>query len=403
MSRWDLVVVGAGPAGSAAAIGALRTRPDLRVLLLDRSAFPRDKACGDGIAPHVLDLLERYDVTGLVDDRVPVHDLRLELGTSSVCRRMRRPAWVVPRAVFDARLREAALAAGAVTEQAQVRATTAGPGAVQVTCSSGEVVGEVVVGADGAHSVVARSAASRESRGHGGQRTAFALRGYAPTAPARTGEQVIVFGDTRQPSYAWSFDRGDGWANVGYGELLRTHPGGPQRHALPTRRLLLDQLERLLPGATQGGAQWRGHHLPLSPWRWRPEPRRELHSGYAARRVNPVTGEGIYYAVLTGLLAGTAAATAVRDGAPADAGARYARAVAPRLRRNLPSTALAARLTTAGPVLDAGLRAAAADQRVFDDLVELGLACGTLTPRVVGGLVGGLTGMGRAPRGTKSP
>ena len=54
---WDVVVVGAGPAGSAAALGALAEDPSLRVLLLDRGDFPRDKSCGDGIAPHVLDAL----------------------------------------------------------------------------------------------------------------------------------------------------------------------------------------------------------------------------------------------------------------------------------------------------------------------------------------------------------
>ena len=54
---WDLVVVGAGPAGSSAALGALTADPTLRVLLLDRSDFPRDKSCGDGIAPHVVDAL----------------------------------------------------------------------------------------------------------------------------------------------------------------------------------------------------------------------------------------------------------------------------------------------------------------------------------------------------------
>ena len=56
---WDLVVVGAGPAGTATALGALRADPSLRVLLLDREDFPRDKSCGDGIAPHVVDALSR--------------------------------------------------------------------------------------------------------------------------------------------------------------------------------------------------------------------------------------------------------------------------------------------------------------------------------------------------------
>ncbi|NUR88510.1 MAG: FAD-dependent oxidoreductase, partial [Nonomuraea sp.] len=49
---WDIAVVGAGPAGSAAALRAAQLRPGLRVLLLDRAAFPRDKGCGDGIAAH---------------------------------------------------------------------------------------------------------------------------------------------------------------------------------------------------------------------------------------------------------------------------------------------------------------------------------------------------------------
>ncbi|MFD0208663.1 NAD(P)/FAD-dependent oxidoreductase, partial [Streptomyces hirsutus] len=70
-THWDLAVVGAGPAGAATALGALRADPDLRVVLLDQADFPRDKACGDGVAPHVLDLLAKVDVTGLVDDRVP--------------------------------------------------------------------------------------------------------------------------------------------------------------------------------------------------------------------------------------------------------------------------------------------------------------------------------------------
>ena len=387
MTVWDLVVVGSGPAGSAAAIGALRTRPDLRVLLLDRSAFPRDKPCGDGIAPHALDLLEQYGVTGLVDDDVPVHELRLHRGATSVRRRMRRPAYVVPRTVFDARLHDAAVAAGAVAGRGHVRSVSTGPGGVALHATSGPVVGSVVVGADGANSTVARSISTRRDAG---SRTAFALRGYAPTPAERRGAQVIVFGDTRQPSYAWSFDRGDGSANVGYGELL--HDG----QSPPTRRLLIEQLERLLPGATDGGSAWRGHHLPLTPWRFRPRPGPVLLAGDAARLINPLTGEGIYYAVLTGLLAGTAAAAAVTDGQPEDAGRRYAAAVAPHFRTHLLSTGTAARLTTADAVLDAGLRASAADQRVFDDLVELGLAGGTLTPRLVGGLaravVGGAVG-----------
>lgn len=353
---WDLIVVGAGPAGAATALGALAADPGMSVLLLDRHDFPRDKACGDGIAPHVFDLLEEVGVTGLVDDRTPVRRLALRRGALAVDRLMQRPAWVVPRLLFDQRLVEAAQAAGAVLRRQRVR-------------NLDELVARVIVGADGAQSVV------RRAIGLVAGPKALALRGYAPTLAGRGGQQVIVFGTARQASYAWSFDRGDGWSNVGYGEQLSP------RRAHPTRADLLSQLEVLLPGATAGGTDWRGHHLPLSTWSCRPQSGRVLLVGDAAGLINPMTGEGIYYAVATGLLAGRAAATS------ADPGTEYRRSVGALLGQHLRHTALAARLTRSGRVLDAGIRAAAADQVVFDDLVEIGLANGHLRPRTIGGLV----------------
>ncbi len=353
----DLAIVGAGPAGSATALGALAADPTLRVALIDRAAFPRDKACGDGVAPHVLDLLAEVGVTGLLDDRTPVRRLRLQRDGRHVERTMARPAWVVPRRVLDARLVGAARAAGAHVERRLVRSPADVAGAA------------VVVGADGAHSMVRRALRPR------GGPVAFALRGYAPTPPAHRGGQHIVFGTERQPSYAWSFDRGDGLANVGYGELLVA--GRP-----PSRRLLLDRLDRLVPGVTATGTDWVGHHLPLSTARWRPSSGRVLLVGDAAGLVNPMTGEGIFYAVATGLAAGRAAAAAIGAGDPASAGRRHDAAVRPLLAGHLRHTALAARLCRSGRVLDAGLRAAAHDQRVFDELVELGLARGRITPRV---------------------
>lgn len=367
MTRWDVVVVGAGPAGAATAIGALRADPALRVALVDRADFPRDKSCGDGVAPHVLDLFAEVGVTGVVDDRTPVHRLRVSRGRVGVERTMRRPAWVVPRSVLDHRLVEAAQTAGAELIRHRVRDLRG------VTIDERHT-GQVVVGADGAHSVVRRSLGLRPGP------TAVAIRGYAPTSSGRHGAQVIVFGSGRQPAYAWSFDRGDGLANVGYGELLTDK--GPR----PTRTHLLGQLDALLPGASDGATQWVGHQLPLSTARTPTQRGRVLLAGDAAGLVNPMTGEGIYYAVATGLAAGAAAAGALHAGAPDRAGARYAAATRALISRNLKHTAVGAWLCRRDSLLEAGIRAAATDARAFDDLVELGLANGRITPTLARGM-----------------
>ena len=377
--EWDLVVVGAGPAGSSAALGALTVDPSLRVLLLDRVDFPRDKSCGDGIAPHVLDALAEVGAGDLVADWTPLWHLELGRGRERVEGRMRRPVHVVPREVFDARLVERAVAAGAVLRRHQVRSVEPGEGGVVV---DGHLRAPVVVGADGARSVVRERLLGRRR-----EPRALAIRGYAPVTPELAGRQLIRYGERRQPAYAWAFDRGDGLVNVGYGELLP----GARRGTPPTRKLLLDQLERLVPGASASGERWRAHHLPLSGWRWRQPEGPLLLVGDAAALVNPMTGEGIYYAVATGIAAGRTAAGAVRGGRPYVAGAAHRAAVRRLLGTHLKHTWTASRLARSPSVVDAGIRAAARDRSTFDTLVELGLGDGRITARLVGGLATSLT------------
>jgi flavin-dependent dehydrogenase len=106
-----------------------------------------------------------------------------------------------------------------------------------------------------------------------------------------------------------------------------------------------------------------------------------LLAGDAASLINPLTGEGIFYAVLSGALAGAAAASG------AGAGAVYRRSLERRLSRHLRHSSAASRLSRWPVLMDAVFRAAGADQRVFDDVVALGLADGRLTPRTLTGAV----------------
>ncbi|MBA2716094.1 MAG: NAD(P)/FAD-dependent oxidoreductase [Propionibacteriales bacterium] len=368
-------MVGAGPAGATAALAVKAADPGASVLMLDRSDFPRDKACGDGVAPHVLDVLAEVGVTGLLDDRVPIPRLRLQRGDHTAIRSMGRPAYVVPRTVFDSRLVAAAGGAGAVMRRHRVRSMRSGSGC---TVIDDEIEAKVVIGCDGAQSAV------RTALGLAPGRRALAIRGYAPTPRSRQGQQVIVFGRGRQPSYAWSFDRGDGLANVGYGELLTgSRPA-------PTRRHLLGELELLLPGATADSRDWLGHHLPLSSWRWQHPDGRVLLAGDAAGLINPLTGEGIYYAVATGVLAGRAAVGALTAGETAGAAAQYRTAVRTLLARHHRHTAAASRLVSFPVVAAAAVRACAHDQAVFDDLIEVGLGQGLVTRRVLHATAAGL-------------
>jgi geranylgeranyl reductase family protein len=368
---WDLVVVGAGPAGASAALAALQLRPGARVLLLDRADFPRDKACGDGIAPHAVDVLAGLGVDAIPSDP-PVRRLRLGFVTGlPVSREMQRPAYVVRRADFDARLASAARESGATLRRHQVRSLDIRADHVLV---DGEPA-RVVIGADGANGVVRRLAGVPGPRAG---TVALAIRGYAPVEPDCAGEQVITFAEHGWPAYAWSFPLGDGTANVGYGEVVTAGRS-------PGRAELIARLELLLPGAGAHATNWRAHHLPLSSGRPRQPDGRVLLAGDALSLVNPLTGEGIYYAVLSGALAGRAA---VDREASDDPGRAYRIAIQREIGRHLRHTTVVARLARHRKVVDAGIAAARRRQVVFDDLVELGLGRGPLTPRVLAGLIG---------------
>ena len=361
---YDVAVVGAGPAGSAAALSALRARPDARVLLLDRSVFPRDKSCGDGIAPHALDELARLGAAHVLDDRVPVRRMRLVSPRGAEAATvLRRPDYVVPREVLDARLVFAAVARGAELRQHAVRRMDVRRDHVVL---DGEIAARVVIGCDGANGVVRRQLGVARQEA---STVAVAVRGYVPWA-TEDPEQVIVMDGRDWPAYAWRFDAGDGTSNVGFGMLLPS-----LRSAARPREALHQRLVELLPEAS-GAQRLRSHHLPLSTGRPRQQAGRVLLAGDAASLVNPLTGEGIFYALLSGRLAG-AAVTA------ADPGLAFRDALERELGRHLVHTSLLARITANQRVLDAGVRAAGRRPDAMDALVEVGLGRGLITAPLV--------------------
>ncbi|MEV7970078.1 NAD(P)/FAD-dependent oxidoreductase [Sphaerisporangium sp. NPDC088356] len=358
---WDLVVVGGGPAGSAAALRAKQLRPEARVLLLDKADFPRDKACGDGIAAHGREELALLGIPDLIADYRPTQRLTVvSPGGTRVSATVARPNHVVPRKVFDARLVDAARALGVEVRRHRVRALAQRDDEIIL---DGVISARAVVAADGANSAVRRLIgvpATPEKH------VAIAVRGYADV-PADDDAQLIAMQKEGWPAYAWSFPIGDGTANVGFGMLL------PRLRAtgLPGREVLHGRLAELLPHLP--ARDLRAHHLPLSPGRPRLGAGRVMLAGDAASLINPLTGEGIYYALLSGRLAGEAAVLADRDPLPA-----YRRGVRKSLGRHLRTTDVLARAAQSSGFIDAAIGTAARRKEVFDLLVDVGLGAGTV-------------------------
>lgn len=363
----DLAVVGSGPTGAAAALRALQCDPALRVALVDRATFPRDKTCGDGIGPDGVDVLERLEVAHVLDGYGPIADVRVVSPAGrEAAGRAPRAGHVVPRAVLDARLHEAAVVRGAVPIHRRVRSLTA--------TEDGVVLDDVVrarwvVGADGANSTVRRLVrAGTQPR----SRTGLAMRGYAhaPTVDALT----IHFVPDRWPAYAWAFPvDGEGTANVGYGPFDASRVGA--------RADLEEGLARALPDVEVDPNTLRAHHLPLSTARPDPTHGRVLLAGDAASLVHPLTGEGIYYGLLSGAMAGAAVARF-----PDRADRAYRASLRRRLGRHLRHTTLAAWMFRSPAPVELSVAAAAADPTVLGDLCEFALSTGVITPSMVLGL-----------------
>jgi menaquinone-9 beta-reductase len=329
----DVIVAGAGPAGSAAAHTLAAAGAD--VLVLERAHFPRDKSCGDGITAHAVDILHAMGVSfdrfagsgvmtygGLIGGpnatTFAAHPPPAADGTPVVC-------WVVPRLVLDAEVAQAAVRAGARLEQgATVTAVSRSNGAVSgVEYSDGagvhRVAAKVVIGADGAHSIVAKSLGVRDaSKRHLG----FALRGYYEGVSGLRDDLEIYYYDARiLPGYGWIFPTGEGKANVGIG----IYAGELERSSRKLRDILDDFIERepnVAMRMKDARAVGRAIGWPLPVWGARKPCVFDgaMLCGDAASLVDPLTGEGIYTALVSGRSAGRAALRALATG-DASAGA----------------------------------------------------------------------------------
>lgn len=337
----DVVVVGAGPAGSSAA--TTLARAGLDVVMVDRARFPRDKCCGDGLTAGAL---RRLDVLGLrpaaVQSFTPVDtiEVRSPRGTTAELPLARPGAChvaVARRVDLDAALVELAREAGVTVLDGHALEQIVIEEPADRACIA-RVAGDItvraraVVAADGAWSRVRSLLAAV---GHEGRATRrgrvlagglHAFRAYATQVTGPGAERMWVwFTPQLLPGYAWSFPLRDGTANIG---ICMRRVEGVTGHDLADAwrdELAGSFLRSLLgPRAAIAGAA-RSWPIPtgIDPVTTSSHGGRVLYVGDAAGAADPFTGEGIAQALETGMAAAEAlVATAAR--ALGESAARYA-------------------------------------------------------------------------------
>jgi geranylgeranyl reductase family protein len=332
-AAYDLAVIGAGPAGAAAA--ATAARAGLAVALVDRARFPRDKLCGGGVTGRARRALAA--VFGPLPAALFLDCARVRLVAGD--RLLGEVADAPPlsltmRRDFDAALRAAALAAGA-DDLAGRRPAALDPASGRIAFEDGgSLAAALVIGADGANSFVARSL---WGRAFDPARIGFALEVEAPRPGPAEDDAVEVDLAAAAWGYGWAFPKPRSMT-LGVGGL---HPANPD-----LRGRLAAYLAR--HGAT-GAGRVRGAFVPAGAVRRVPGRGRVLVAGDAAGLVDPVTGEGIAWAVISGAAAGRAVAAALADGRPERALPAYGRALAP-VRAELFRANLLRRLVYPGPL-----------------------------------------------------
>ena len=330
----DVIVVGAGPGGAAAATFLAREGVD--VIVLERATFPRDKVCGDGLTPRAVEMLRRLGVEERLREMGyrPQRQYRIVSAWGDAVRagmpsfgKGAEYAYVVPRRDLDVCLVGAARQAGArVLESVRALRLEESPGEPEVVaaCPGGELQrfrGRVLISADGSRGSFSRNFISSEHL----RPSAVAMRAYMHGVEGLQGALNFFLDRHLLPGYGWIFPPGreGAPANVGLGVQLSGWRGrgesirdlfdwflGPQSQAWPHLRK----------------AEFASPPMPFPLLMDFPRGRRRdgnrLLVGDAANLIDPLSGEGIAYALESGYAAAMVVNRGLRSGRVIDL-ARY--------------------------------------------------------------------------------
>ena len=313
----DVVVVGAGPAGATAA--SYIAQSGLKVILIERKTFPRDKVCGDFIGPAALLELKKlgisdlpeYRKTNVIDQAALYLDgKRLITGWIPNIKGLPPYGRVIPRLMLDKWIFDSAQKAGVhILEGCRAKRFQYSNNAIIIeiegTAGIINLRTQLLIGADGSNSTI-----SQQLRGYPPPRNdrIVGVRAYFENINGPSDQADLFFNSKSFPGYCWLFPTSRKRANVGVGMVLDTFPKNTDK----IRELFIRLIEKdtALHSRLQNAEMiGRIDSWPLTTYNPRLPivDRRVMLIGDAAGLINPLNGEGIQYALLSGRWASEAA------------------------------------------------------------------------------------------------
>jgi len=312
---FDVIIVGAGPAGSACAIELAKS--GLHIALLDKATFPRDKTCGDALSVDVINQLRKLSDTlteqfDTLENKIPSYGVKIfspdhnHIDIPFIYKNVKSCGYISPRIHFDNLLFQHAKQYSNITiyENCVVTNVTISNNEAVLQTSQGIFSAKMIVGADGAHSVISKSLGDiKVEKEH----YSAGLRVYYENVSGFHNEGYIElhFFKDILPGYLWIFPLAGNKANVGIGMLSsevskkKINLKEILQNLLKTHSHLKERFKDAKPLETI-----KGYGLPLGSKKRDLSGERFLFAGDAAALIDPFSGEGIANAIRSGRVAG---------------------------------------------------------------------------------------------------